>query len=204
MSPSERACCLSRSRIEASRRLRRKVGIGPHRVMAERKRKAKSFFESGMAAFGKERWLEAAGSVRLAIAFDPRNEAYKESFVNVQRKAHEERAKLLIRQAEGALDMRDYQDATVLFEEALQFRPFDPELNIRAARLQWQAAGDLRKAKEFAAAACEIDPANASYRRTLGQIFKAAGLKSNAKRELEAALKLDPKDAEASAELKSL
>jgi Flp pilus assembly protein TadD len=42
------------------------------------------------------------------------------------------------------------------------------------------------------------------YRRTLGQIFKAAGLKSNARRELETALKLDPKDAEARAELKSL
>jgi tetratricopeptide (TPR) repeat protein len=110
----------------------------------------------------------------------------------------------LIKQGEGALEMRDFQDAAALFEEALQFRPFDPELNIRAARLQWQAVGDLRKAKEFAAAACEIDPDNAAYRRTLGQIFKAAGLTANARRELEAAVKLNPKDAEASAELKSL
>jgi curved DNA-binding protein CbpA len=174
------------------------------KVFEGRKRKAKTFFESGMSAFHQERWLEAAGSVRLAIAFDPGNQAYKEAFSDVQRKAHEERAKLLIKQGEGALDMRDYQDAAGLFEEALQFRPFDPELNIRAARLQWQAVGNLRKAKEFAAAACEIEPANAGYRRTLGQIFKAAGLKSNARRELEAALRLDPKDAEASAELKSL
>jgi len=174
------------------------------KVFEARKRKAKSFFESGMAAFHGERWLEAAGSVRLAIAFDPANQAYKEAFAEVQRKAHEERAKLLIRQGEGALEMRDYPDAARLFEEALQFRPFDPELNIRAARLQWQAVGNLRKAKEFAAAACEIDPDNAVHRRTLGQIFKAAGFKSNARRELEAALKLDPKDAEASAELRSL
>jgi curved DNA-binding protein CbpA len=174
------------------------------KVFEERRRKAKSFFESGMSAFREERWLEAAGSVRLAIAFDPGNQAYKEAFSDVQRKAHEERAKLLIKQGEGALEMRDYQDAAGLFEEALQYRPFDPDLNIRAARLQWQAVGNLRKAKEFAGAACEIEPTNAGYRRTLGQIFKAAGLKSNARRELEAALKLDPKDAEAKAELKSL
>lgn len=174
------------------------------KVFEARKRKAKNFFESGMAAFHGEKWLEAAGSVRLAIAFDPANQAYKEAFAEVQRKAHEERAKLLIRQGEGALEMRDYPDAARLFEEALQFRPFDPELNIRAARLQWQAVGNLRKAKEFATAACEIEPDNAVHRRTLGQIFKAAGFKSNARRELEAALKLDPKDAEASAELRSL
>ncbi len=190
------------SALAARRRLSR---LGKHLHLIEaRKRKAKTFFESGMSAFHQERWLEAAGSVRLAIAFDPGNQAYKESFADVQRKAHEERAKTLIKQAEGALVMRDYRDAAELFEEAVQYRPADPELNIRAARLQWQAVGDLRKAKEFAAAACEIEPDNADHRRTLGQIFKAAGLKSNARRDLEAALKLDPKDAEASAELKSL
>jgi curved DNA-binding protein CbpA len=174
------------------------------KVFEGRKRKAKNFFELGMSAFHQERWLEAAGSVRLAIAFDPGNQAYKDAFADVQRKAHEERAKVLIKQGEGSLSMRDFAEAAGLFEEALQFRPFDPELNIRTARLQWQVVGNLRKAKEFAAAACEIDPANAAYRRTLGQIFKAAGFKSNARRELAAAVKLDPRDEEASAELKSL
>jgi len=192
----------SPSALAARRRLSR-LGKQLHLIEA-RKRKAKTFFESGMSAFHQERWLEAAGSVRLAIAFDSGNQAYKEAFADVQRKAHEERAKTLVKQAEGALVMRDYRDAAELFEEALQYRPADPELNIRAARLQWQVVGDLRKAKEFAAVACEIEPDNAGHRRTLGQIFKAAGLKSNARRELEAALKLDPKDAEASAELKSL
>ena len=82
--------------------------------------------------------------------------------------------------------------------------PFDSEINIHAARLQWQALGNLRKAQEYATAACETEPNKAAYRRVFGQILKAAGLKSDARRELEAAMKLDPKDSEARAELKSL
>ena len=45
---------------------------------------------------------------------------------------------------------------------------------------------------------------NALYHKTLGLIYKAAGLGQNAKRELQAALRLDPKDAEAKQELKTL
>jgi Flp pilus assembly protein TadD len=53
-------------------------------------------------------------------------------------------------------------------------------------------------------AACELAPENALFHRTLGQIYKAAGLTANAKRELQTALRLDPKDAESRQELKAL
>ena len=194
------------SGAQAARRLReraRRMG-GHSRANLDRKRKAKGFFESGMAAFAKERWLEAAGSVRLAIAFDPGNEAYTERFAEVQRRAHEERAKQLVKQGEGALEMRDYRDALALFEEALHFRPVDAELHHRAARLGWQMNGELKRAKELAQAACELEPDNALYRRTLGQVYGAAGLVSNARRELQIALRLDPNDGEAREALKSL
>ncbi|MGI9430922.1 MAG: DnaJ domain-containing protein, partial [Myxococcota bacterium] len=94
------------SSLEASRRLRQRSGqlSGHRRVINDRKRKAKTFFESGMSSFRNERWLEAAGSVRLAIAFDPDNQAYRESFADVQRRAHEERAKVLLKQANGAYE----------------------------------------------------------------------------------------------------
>ena len=194
------------SSAEASKRLRRRLGrlTGPQRAIAERKRKAKSFFESGMSAFREERWLEAAGSVRLAIAFDPHNEAYREAFAGVQRRAHEERAQQLIRQGEAALEMRDYREAFEHFQDAFHYRPFDAELAYRAARLAWQASDDLRAAKELAAAAAELEPERADYRRLLGQIYAAAGLRANARRELEAALRLDPRDKEARRALRGL
>jgi curved DNA-binding protein CbpA len=191
---------------DASRRLRERVGAlaGAKRASEERRRKAKGFFEAGMAAFAKERWLEAAGSVRLAIAFDPENEAYREQFAGVQRKAHDERARTLVKQAEAALELRDFPHAASLFEEAVHYRPADPELSIRAAKLAWQALGELRRAKELAMHAVELAPDNGSYRRLLGLVYKDAGLAANAKRELEAALRIDPQDAEARAALRGL
>jgi curved DNA-binding protein CbpA len=189
-----------------ARRLRaRMTGLSRHRrAFEERKRKAKSFFESGMAAFKNERWLEAAGSVRLAIAFDPQNDSYKSAFSDVQRKAHEERARALLKEADGAHQLGDYKDALRLYEEALHYRPFDAELSHKTGRLAWKLGSDLRKAKDCAMAACELAPDNALYRKTLGQIYKAAGLIANAKRELQAALRLDPSDAESRQELKTL
>jgi curved DNA-binding protein CbpA len=174
------------------------------RALAERKAKAKGFFETGMAAFKEGRWREAAASVRLAIAFDPWNEAVKEAFGEVQYKANEERAEQLLKEANANLDLRRVHEALPLFEEALHYRPQDPEVNHTTARLAWLAADDLKKAKEYASRACELRPEVSAYRRTLGQIYKAAGLIANARRELEAALRLDPKDAEAKQELRSL
>jgi curved DNA-binding protein CbpA len=174
------------------------------RALAERRAKAKGFFEAGMAAFREGRWLEAAGSVRLAVAFDPANDAMKESFADVQRKAHEERAKQLLSEAEGAMEMRQYKDALGLYEEALFFRPHDADLCHKTARLAWLVGEDLKRAKEYGARACEIEPEVGAYHRTLGQIYKAAGLVANARRELETALRIDPKDAEAKDGLRGL
>lgn len=175
-----------------------------HRVMGQRKAKARTFFEAGMAAFSEGRWLEAASSVRLAIAFDPWNENYKERFGEVQRRAHEVRAEQLLREAESAMSFRDHRDAADIFEEALHYRPHDPELNHKVAKLAWMVKNDLRAAKEYALAACELDPDVGLYHRTLGQVYRAAGLTANARRELKAAIKLDPTDLEAKSELKSL
>ena len=60
------------------------------------------------------------------------------------------------------------------------------------------------KAKELAASACELEPRNASFRLVFGRIYKEAGLKANARREFEAAIRLDPSLAEAKQELKSV
>jgi curved DNA-binding protein CbpA len=174
------------------------------RALAERRTRARRFFEAGMKAFAEERWIEAAGSVRLAIAFDPTNEAIRESFVDVQRRAHDERAKQLVREAKASLDLGNARDALRLYEEVLLFAPHDPDANHTAARLGFLLGEDLRRAKECAQRACELRPDLAVHRRTLGMIYAAAGLAANARRELTAALEIDPADAEAKEALRGL
>jgi tetratricopeptide (TPR) repeat protein len=172
--------------------------------MRERKSRAKRFFEAGMASNAAGRFLEAAGSVRLAIAFDPWNAIYKEHFVEVQRNANEKRVEKLLKEAAGALELRDLRAALASLTEALEYRPHDAELLHRAARLAWASGGDLHQAKEWAMAAVELDPQHAGHHRVLGQVYKAAGLEANAKRELETAVSLDPNDDEALATLREL
>jgi curved DNA-binding protein CbpA len=173
------------------------------RMRKERRQRAKRLFEAGMAAYAGGRWLEAAGGVRLAIAFDPWNAIYKEQFAEVQGKAHQERAKQHVKEAESALELRDYPAALRAFEEALHYRPGDVELLRRAARLGLQTGGDLRQAKEWALEAVELEPRDAGGHKLLGSIYKAAGLGANARREFELASQLDPKDEEARAELRA-
>ncbi len=174
------------------------------RVRKERKGRAKRLFEAAMSAFAAERWLEAAAGVRLAIAFDPWNAVYKEQFADVQQKAHAESARKLTKEAENALDLRDYATALRAFDEAIQYRPGDVSLLRRAAQLAVQTGGDLHQAKEWALEAVELEPSDAGCHRLLGQVYQAAGLAANARRELELALQLDPQNDEIRAELREV
>lgn len=172
------------------------------RIQRERRRKARQYFEAGQEALGAERWVEAAKALRLAIACDPTNEDFKGPFADATLRANEILAERYVKEADSQFQLGEYAEAYRRYVDALHCRPFDPEANHRAAKLAWRIENDLKAAKEYAARACEVEPTTASYRKTLGQIYATAGLYKNAERELEQAVKLDPRDEEARHELK--
>lgn len=175
------------------------------RSLAERKLKAKRFYELGMTAAKAENWLDASSNLRLAISFAPENEIYRTSFGPIQVKANALRVERLLKEAEVALQYRDRNDALRLYEDAVGLRPHDAALNYKVANLAWTVGGEsLRLARECAKAAVELEAQNGEYRLLLGRIYRDAGMAANAKREFEAVLKVDPKNAEAKAELKGM
>jgi tetratricopeptide (TPR) repeat protein len=183
------------SRMENLERLRRRFRI-PKKLLAERQFKARQFFQAAQVSAHQKSWLEAAASVRLAIAFDPWNKEYKEGFAGIQMNVHGVRAMDLLEQAENAGSQKD---ALSMLEEAVGYRPMDPQVNARAARLSLEL-GELARAREYAENVCEIEPDVAGHQVLLCRILRRSGRKQEALQALERAASLDSKDPEAKAE----
>ncbi|MCH8889802.1 MAG: DnaJ domain-containing protein [Myxococcales bacterium] len=183
-------------------RLRRHFRIPPQ-ILAERKLKASHFFDAAMVAAKRERWQEAAPSLRLAIAFDPWNNEYRTRFSDILSRDYEQKAAKLLGSDGDAVDQADKSEALRLLEEVLIHRPADPEVNHLAARLALDIR-ELERATEYAEAACELRPESSEMRLTLARVFCASGMREKAKPVLTEAARLDPENKEVQAEIQKL
>jgi tetratricopeptide (TPR) repeat protein len=156
-----------------------------------------------MISAKKGRWLEAGASVRLAIAFDPWNDEYKHGFAEVQARVHQVRANELIQEADESLNANALQQAMRMYEEAISYRPCDPEINEKAAKLALELE-DLDAAREYAETACELSPQTVAPHLVLGKILARSGLFDRAKETLERALEIDPGNEETKAVIDAL
>jgi curved DNA-binding protein CbpA len=180
------------SRTHHLERLRRMLRV-PDDVLAERRFKARQFFDASRVASAQGRWLEAASSVRLAIAFDPREAEYKRGFADIQARVYETRAAELMEKASSSLDAHTQQEALRLYEEVVHHRPRNAQANHRAAQLALEL-GEFEKAQEYAEAACEVAPEVCAHHVTLCRVLRRAGLPDRAGKALEKAEQLDRKD----------
>ncbi|MCA9583404.1 MAG: tetratricopeptide repeat protein [Myxococcales bacterium] len=136
----------------------------------------------------------AANALRLAIAVAAERMDIQEAYDRVasalavtMADGHEKRAK-----EEEAQD--SWQEAALSWVKVCDGRPDDAPPHIRAAEAMLKADLPLSDAKRFAQRAAEIEPENPAVHRLLAQIFIEAGMKVNARKALEKAAKLDPKD----------
>jgi Flp pilus assembly protein TadD len=84
--------------------------------------------------------------------------------------------------------------AALSWSRVAEGRPDDASAHRRAAFCLWRSNGDLKRARDLALRAIELSSGDIEARITLGRIYLGAGMKLNARREIEAAAKLDPKD----------
>jgi tetratricopeptide (TPR) repeat protein len=170
-------------------------------VLSERRFKARRLRDAARMAADQGRWSEAASSLRLAIAFDPWSDEYKDAFSEIQSELHQSRAaELLDRSSAG---VTSGVEALRLLEEAMHYRPSDARVQHRAAELALDL-GETESAREYAARACELAPEVAAHHSTLGRALRRAGERALAREAFERAQRLDPGDRRATEELDRL
>ncbi len=173
-------------------RLRRRFRI-PEEVLTERRLKAGRLRDAARVSADQGRWSEAASALRLAIAFDPWSDEYKDAFGEIQSGLHQSRAAELLESASGAAGSTSAVDALRLLEEALHYRPSDARLQQRAAELALDL-GEVERGREYAERACELAPEVAVHHSTLGRALRRAGERTLAREAFERAQRLDPGD----------
>ena len=188
------------ARREQDRQRRRRL-TGANPVLA-RQRRARGFFESGVKQMEAGTWLAAAASFKLAITFDETDAEYQRRYEEAVDKSRSQTGegyfkRALFEESVGRLDA-----AGQLFARAADVFPCAPYLQKAARAMLW--AEDLNKAKEYATKAVQVDPTSADARLSLARVCLAAGLKKNARREVDMALRLDPKSQEAQDLLKEI
>jgi len=183
------------TRMENLQRLRSRFKM-PKKVQMERQFRARQFYQTARVAVHEKRWLEAAASMRLAIAFDPWNAEYKSAFAEIQADVHRMRAEELITQSRDAVDQAE---ALRMVEEALHYQPCDLAANVRAAEIALEMK-QLDKALEYAENLCDLDPEVPLHQILAARALRRLGRKKEARQALERGANLNASDSAVMAE----
>jgi tetratricopeptide (TPR) repeat protein len=161
----------------------------------ESQRHVEVFLRAAEEALAVDDVIGAANNYRLALQShdDP---WIRRKLDDIEDQAKNRRNELNLTRARAAERDRRWSDAATFYAKAHDARPAAP-LAERAAFALRMSDGDLERAIELAQYAVGIDPKNAGYRTTLGEVFLAAGEIKQAVAESARALELAPSDARA-------
>jgi curved DNA-binding protein CbpA len=158
-----------------------------------RRSQARRYVDAASASL-KTNPAAAANALRLALTLEPDN---AEIVV-----AHREAARLAaVALADGYLKQGDYEsrhsqwlEAARSYVKAAAGMPSDPSVMQKAASALLKSGGDMHQAVDFAKKAVLLAPKRIEPRLTLIEVYIAAGLPLAAKRELEQAREIAPRD----------
>lgn len=172
------------------------------KISAVREHMAREHIGAAERAVAASDWVAAANAYRLAIQVNPDDAELQRALNDVQRKANEVLATAYRKQAVYEEKSGKQLDAARSWQRVVKALPDEPEPHARAAACLLAASTDLRTASTLAQRAVTLEPKHIPHRTLLAEIYLAAGLTLNAKRELEAAARLAPDDANIVALLK--
>ena len=136
-------------------------------------------------------WLGAANAMRLALALDQDDLEMQRECERLSFKVAESLADNYQKQAKYEERAGKWRAAGLSWGRVSDGRPNDAAAALSAANALLKAGAELRHAERHARRAVEIQGENIDNLCLLVRIYLAAGLKLNARRELEQAARLD-------------
>jgi curved DNA-binding protein CbpA len=172
------------------------------KITAVREQMAKEHISAAETAVAAGDWVQATNSYRLALQVNPEDVQLQQALAEAQLKANAILAEAYRKQAIYEEKSLKAAEAARSWQRVTKILTDDAEAHARAAECMLEAGIELRTAAALAQRAVALEPQNVQYRTTLAEIYLGAGLALNARRELEAAARLAPDDANIQALLK--
>ncbi len=164
------------------------------RLTQARGMQARKHVEAGDDALRDDDVVAAATSYKTALSFMPDDAEIAKKFADVTERATQALADAYRKQATYEEKNGQWVEAARSWTRLAKIAPNDIDVQDSAAKAIVQGGGDLHEAATFAQRAANANPESARFRKTLGSVYLAAGLKKNARRELEAAARISPDD----------
>ncbi len=174
------------------------------KVNAIREQMAKEHIGHAEAAVARKDWVAATNAYRLALQVNPDNPDLIRALADAQYEANQILAEAYRKQASYEEKSGRLEEAARSWERVAKALPDEANAHAKAALCWLKAGAELRLASTLAQRAITIAPDVIKYRLILAEIYLAAGLTLNAKRELEAAQRLAPPDKQIAANIEAL
>ncbi len=174
-----------------------------HAAIAARRVKAQEIFRAAVSSLKAGRLSEAEANIRIAISFDPRCAEFKEALGTLRIQAAGTRATKLLNSPSERLSDGELLEGLTLLEDILIYRPHDPKLNERAARICLQL-GKFELAKGYVETLIERVSESSEHHVLAGRIFRELNDVEGAVSAFEMALKLDGENLDARRALASV
>jgi tetratricopeptide (TPR) repeat protein len=163
---------------------------------ADQMGKAGTFYQQGKADLEAGRFSKAEGSLYLALKIVPNNKEIQDLLQRAVAGARQQRAVILVAQAEQEEQYGRPKEALVLYEKVVELDHTDGKPFYQLARLR-KAAGEHDSPKELMQLykkAVTRSPKIAAFRLALAEMYAVLDMTANAHREAQAALELEPKN----------
>jgi tetratricopeptide (TPR) repeat protein len=138
--------------------------------------------------------LAAAAALQSALTLQPNHKDIQAQYERVSKAVTRNLADNYEKQARYEEKQGKWAAAAMSWERVSEGRPENVVAARAVAEALLKSSGDMHKAQRFAQRAVDAAPSDPANVVTLARVLLAAGLRANARRELEKAVKLDPQN----------